>query len=71
MDPNETLRMLRERVADALNDRDYSPIRVAILFEALDEWLSKGGFLPDDWRYVQTGQHTSRDRDWPQGLIPK
>ena len=43
MDPNETLRMLRRaierREIDAIED----------LFDALDIWLSSGGFLPDDW----------------------
>lgn len=54
MDPNETLRMLHA----AFLRLDASPdgfalaecaAQVSELFESLDEWLSKGGFLPDAW----------------------
>ena len=54
MDPNATLKDLRaalhdydeairKSVADEAVDRALDAIR------ALDEWLSKGGFLPEDW----------------------
>lgn len=43
MDPNATLNALRELLAG--DDGE-----VAETFAALDEWLSNGGFLPDDWR---------------------
>jgi len=55
MDPNETLEELRQRTEDALSggyamgDMDVVATDLAILFEALDQWLSKGGFLPSDW----------------------
>lgn len=55
MDPNETLKRLRNILntwdewgileadaEDALNN-------VTELFYALDDWLSQGGFRPDDW----------------------
>lgn len=45
MDPNETLRLMRLAVKDDLD-------QLADLFEALDGWLSKGGFLPAAWRQV-------------------
>lgn len=61
MDPNEALRLIRAhikqlRVEDKTREdgwigrltqqaRDLSEA-----FEALDEWLSRDGFLPDDWR---------------------
>lgn len=45
MDPNETLRLLRE----ALLDEDAE--MTAECAQTLDEWLSKGGFLPDAWTY--------------------
>lgn len=55
MDPNETLKQLRE-----LLGRDNTPRSVTAklctladaeeLFQALDEWLSKGGFLPEEWK---------------------
>lgn len=33
--------------------------RLAELIQALDEWITKGGFLPKDWRYCVVPQ---RDR---------
>lgn len=54
MDVNETLRQLREALAQwhlrgdvegALAAADA----IAEKAHALDEWLSKGGFLPEDW----------------------
>lgn len=42
MDPNVTLNRLRELADD--NDVEW-----ANLFESLDDWLSKGGFLPSEW----------------------
>lgn len=61
MDPNETLATLRTEVSDILTCNSTSPkgpdgriidaaIAVAEAFEALDEWLNKGGFLPDAWQ---------------------
>lgn len=46
MDPNETLRQLRGELA---TDRAFIGEPVKELFEALDEWLTKGGFLPTEW----------------------
>jgi hypothetical protein len=52
MDPDETLREIRELVtAQACYVPD--PDRLAELVGALDEWLSKGGFLPEPWRVHQ------------------
>lgn len=48
MDPNETLRRLRDFVAEALEGKGFSS-EAAELFEALDQWLTKGGSPPDDW----------------------
>jgi len=54
MDPNETLRLIRLTIKQM--DVDEHPLirkshadQIAEYFEALDEWLSKGGFLPTDW----------------------
>jgi hypothetical protein len=51
MDPNATLTRLRELVAAERRGpltpdqgRDF-----AELFDALDEWIVRGGFLPADW----------------------
>ncbi len=54
MDPNETLRLLRERVRDYWAEEspiaklDYADA-IAAYFESLDGWLSTGGFKPSDW----------------------
>lgn len=51
MDPNETLRWLR-RSADAIEADEYADDvaqEMTEQFRSLDEWLSKGGFLPADW----------------------
>jgi hypothetical protein len=51
MDPNETLMQLRAWAAGVLEspqgDREHD---AAELFDALDNWIAKGGFLPTDWR---------------------
>lgn len=54
MDPNETLRLLREAITGLFavdtDNASYDPaVEIAERFQALDEWLSKGGFLPTDW----------------------
>lgn len=54
MDPNETLRLLRLTIAQMRVDenpdiRKAHAAEVAEYFEALDEWLSRGGFLPAAW----------------------
>lgn len=53
MDPEELLAELRQMAADA---DEYGGIHAQTWvedgpgkFAALDEWLSKGGFLPKDW----------------------
>jgi hypothetical protein len=54
MDPSETLRLLRLTIAQMQVDEDPGVLRahaaeVAEYFEALDTWLSDGGFLPQPW----------------------
>lgn len=51
MDPNKALDELREMVSDILGDNHHSAttVRFAERFDALDEWLSKDGFLPRSW----------------------
>lgn len=54
MDPDETLSMIRDlakQVRAAADDElaaSYGS-ELADAIEILDEWLSKGGFLPDAW----------------------
>ena len=59
MDPNETLRMIREVVAweqnrtgdETYGADDFADMlgEVTELIADLDEWLTRGGFLPADW----------------------
>jgi hypothetical protein len=62
MDPDETLREIRELAAklqgnywedepDWDNELEASN-RLTELVQALDEWLSKGGFPPRAWNWV-------------------
>jgi hypothetical protein len=53
MDPTTALKNARE-AADAilrssLDDRAELAVELAEAFEALDEWLSLGGFKPEEW----------------------
>lgn len=64
MDPNANLEEQRRIVARLIRDEKYpdemsqaelqtyteNASRLVDLVEALDEWISKGGALPDAWR---------------------
>ena len=59
MDPDEALRLAREAAGELLqadddgNFTDPATTNLGQLIEAftaLDEWLTKGGFLPKDWK---------------------
>lgn len=68
MDPNETLRRLRAAVY-AIQTPGYSAVTredMAELFDALDEWLLRGGFLPDAWQPFagSVGRHDLNKREW-------
>lgn len=59
MDPNATLaeiRGLTEAILNANDEKEWARIsegggmcRLAELTEALDEWITRGGFLPAGW----------------------
>jgi len=54
MDPNATLAELRKYAAagipaDTRRVQLQALDRMCELVQALDEWLTKGGFLPTDW----------------------
>lgn len=53
MDPNAALAEIRELTAafehDGATD-EHDAVRLAELVSGLDEWLTRGGFLPDAWR---------------------
>jgi hypothetical protein len=47
MDPNETLAAIRRELADPAGP---DPGRLSDLVEALDGWLTRGGFPPTAWQ---------------------
>ena len=52
MDPDEALRKMRQALKwyeEGLEDDDCEE-QLVVSARALDEWLSKGGFLPKDWK---------------------
>lgn len=57
MDPDITLDHIREIVANyiegekgtGIEDSNYDVENLSNLLRDLDDWLSKGGFLPTDW----------------------
>jgi hypothetical protein len=56
MDPNETLRMIRENVQEAMNLDESGRnaldvlVELADAFDSLDTWLTSGGFQPMSWQ---------------------
>jgi len=60
VDPNITLDKLRELCREAIDseaskshpmqNNAADPVDIAELFEAIDQWLSNGGFLPSEWQ---------------------
>lgn len=59
MDPNKTLQHLLGLVKDAHNVDSMSDhetrdmlVDFATSFEALDEWIHSGGFVPERWEYM-------------------
>lgn len=56
MDPNEVLLKIRRhldaaREAQAPEQAAEEYEQAAEAFQALDEWLGRGGFRPEDWRW--------------------
>lgn len=77
MDPNEALKNLRDTIglATALSDGDPVDFTAEQILadmtedvQALDEWLSKGGFLPTDWRM---SRRIGRGGDDDGGMDPR
>lgn len=58
MDPNATLAEMiraaadvnRAQPGDSIEGFQEAALRLAEHVEALNEWISRGGFLPDAWR---------------------
>jgi hypothetical protein len=58
MDPNTALREIRELADNILNGRQVGDARdLAEKIMALDAWLSRGGFPPEEWREGPDAQH--------------
>ena len=53
MDPDETLAQLRAAVTASrgADDAGEHLDRIVELVDALDTWLTRGGFLPAAWRH--------------------
>lgn len=53
MDPNETLTEIRKLTTKRNNNPPtFDSVDAAILcelFDALDAWITRGGFLPNEW----------------------
>ena len=63
MDPNENLKEQLE-IVEWLQEQDYTEdgtmdrylaksLRLAALVEALNDWIVKGGFIPEKWHQKQ------------------
>ena len=55
MDPNQVLKDARAALHEYISTDDDDLIAEAAVkiiegFQVLDQWLSKGGFLPNEWR---------------------
>lgn len=50
MDPNEALRTLRQWTMKSRYGPNITEEEARQAFEDLDGWLTKGGFLPTDWK---------------------
>lgn len=68
MDPNETLREIRELIrvfddsdADDKDTAQQVAAGLATKFEALDTWLSGGGFPPEEWREGPDARYVTGD----------
>lgn len=53
MDPDQALTDARDALRGTESENDaraaLAALALADAFRALDEWLTKGGFLPADW----------------------
>jgi hypothetical protein len=68
MDVNATLTELRALVARALRtESDSDAPRIAELVQALDGWITRGGFMPDAWNRDEYNGHANRET-WAAAL---
>jgi len=52
VDPNAALENAREAIRRIQTEKDTDAYVADLVdaFEALDGWLSRGGFLPEEWK---------------------
>lgn len=56
MDPTEALNDIRNMSERLEDTEDPSVSQLLTDISGLDDWISKGGFLPDQWRNVRRGR---------------
>ncbi|MDP8971195.1 MAG: hypothetical protein M3N52_12020 [Actinomycetota bacterium] len=75
MDPNEALTRARAHADAILNDEHADPAAecepLAEAFQALDEWLGRGGFLPEAWARQADPLLDYRDAAKLAGIAPE
>lgn len=66
MDPDATLATLRFAVHDVLNHSGANTpstcVEIAVLFDSLDTWIARGGFLPAAWKKPQDDALATRQK---------
>jgi hypothetical protein len=64
MDPDVALKEMRALVQEVLYDNasEEAAERLSELFEGLDGWISKGGFLPTSWQPKQLKRDSDEQR---------
>lgn len=62
MDPNATLAEIREILARPMYI--HGGWRLAVLVKALEDWLTSGGFLPDEWAPSRIVISRSQLQEW-------
>ena len=60
MDPNACLKAIRELIAEVSTGSEIDAERLAELVDALDTWISRGGFLPAAWRVPSRGANRNQ-----------
>lgn len=53
MDPDANLAEIRRLIKKGADLSDDQLERLVVLIRALDEWISKGGFLPKAWQRAE------------------
>ncbi len=56
MDPTETLKDIRDASSRLEDTDDPDVVQLIDGVAALDDWIGRGGFLPDQWRNVRRGR---------------